>query len=198
MFYDLLIGQVRHRLYGIAAFSAGFYPVLPFHKRIKNRLQGIIISSYLSGTIYITRNRYKAISSTGEIDLQSVLTVVYVVHRLIIDEIGRETEKTSQTGRTGRPFKVGIGKERENVCRHIVQRTVISYAVVNIYSTDALGHSVSYTIPFRSATHSISCHSCGEIRKSGCVICFCRLSRSRIIGHLRCSAASFFILPQAE
>ena len=79
----LLIGEIGYR----RAFEARTALCLALHECIQYRLQRLVISGYSTGTIHITCDSYKAVSCSGKIHLQSMLSVVHVVDGLVVGEV---------------------------------------------------------------------------------------------------------------
>ena len=116
VFYDLFVCKIRN---GRAGKNV-LYRWGAFHESVKHRLQSFIVAGYAAGTVYITCDCHETVCSAGEIDFQPVLAVVDIIHRLIVSEIWREAEETTQACRAWRTLKICIREKGENRCSYIV------------------------------------------------------------------------------
>ena len=124
-----------------------------------------------------------------------MLAVVDIIHGLIIGEIRRQFEETTQTGAGGRSLKVGSAEDAKNECRNIIEAAVLTDTVVDINGTDALGNSVADVVP---AADRICFHSGLEVGECVRLVGFSHLPCSRVIRYFGQSAAALFQLPDTE
>ena len=191
MLDDLLVCEIRDRLNRAGCRD----PALPFHERVENRFQRIIIPDNSSGTVDIACDRDKTVRCAGEIDFKSELPVVDVIDRLVVRKIWRQSEETTETGTTGTALKVCIREKRHDGRRDIIKAAIFPDAVIDINRSDAFRHTVTDAV---ITAHCIGLHGCVEICECRCIIRFCHLPRCRVIRHFRSSAVPLFHLPKAE
>ena len=190
-----MIDYLLVRKVGAGFYTISLHPVCPAHEGIQGILQCLIIPGNRPCAVYVSCHRHKAVCGTGQIDFQSVLPVVDVVHSLIIGKIRRETEKAAQTCARGRSFKIGIRKEGHDGCRHIIQRTILTDAVVDINRANPLGYTVPDPVP---TAQRIGLHGSAEVRKRRRIVGPGQRTGLRIIGNLCRFPLSFLHFPHAE
>ena len=72
---------------GAGFYTAPLHPVCPAHKGIQRILQRLVIPGNRTRAIHITRHRHETVCGTRQVNLQTMLPVVDVVHSLVIGKI---------------------------------------------------------------------------------------------------------------
>ena len=190
MLHHLFISQV-----GAGLHSRCGCLTFPLHKGVQGSRQTFIVALHSTCTVHISCDRHKAVGDAGKVDFQTVLAVIDIINRLIIGKVRGQLEEATQTRAGGRTFEIAVREETQDRCRHIIEGSVLTDAVVDVDGTDALADTVADTIP---AAHGIGLHGSREIREGGCIIGFGHRAVARIIRHLGHSATALLFLPQAE
>ena len=171
---------------------------LPLHQRIQQSLECRHIRWDRALPVLISRHRHETVCRPGKVNLQPQCTVVDVVNGLVKVEIRIHMEEPTQAGAGRGPFNISVFEDSKNGRCHIVQAPILTDAVVDIKSTDAIIYpDTDAVIP----AHRIGFNDCVEIREGCGVIALRFLPGYRIIGHLgkpRRFAFSFLHLPYAE
>ena len=98
---NALVIQIGCRLDRLIGYAGA-----ALHEGVKQTAERIIVTLHCAGAEHISGYRNKAIGRSRQINLQTVLAVVDVVHGLIVGKVRRELEEAAQSGTGGRAFKI--------------------------------------------------------------------------------------------
>ena len=193
MFQHFLIGQIGTRLNVCVHHLA-----LSFHQRIQQSLKCRHIRWDGSFPVLISCHCHETVCRPGNINLQAKGTVVDVVNGFVKIKIRIHMEEPAQAGSGRGPFHISVFEDSKHGSCHIVEAPVLTDAMVNIKSTDAVIYpDTDAVIP----AHCISFNDCVEIREGCGVIALCLSPGCRVIRHLGkpCRPAfSLLHLPHTE
>ena len=105
---NALVIQIGGRLDRLIGYTGA-----ALHEGVEQITERIIVTLNSAGAEHITCDRNKAVGRPGQIDLQTVLAVVDVIHGLIVGKVGTEFEEAAQSGTGGRAFKICCAEDTE-------------------------------------------------------------------------------------
>ena len=160
---------------------------LSLHKSVEDRLQRRHIMRNGTGTVLVACDSHKAVGRSRKVYLQTVCPVVDVIDGLVKDIVCIDFEESTQASAGRGPLKICVFEDSKHGSCHIIQRTVLPDAVVNVNRSDARRNPDADPIP---TAHGVDFHGIGEIGEGVRVIGLCLLMGSRFIGNL-CQSGGF-------